>query len=144
MEGRRDGKTEEPYFKQHYGNSHKEKLFSCSEKSLSAAKKAEELSPRTFTIFTIFKPLIYDGLSIGSIYYQGFTQAFLMMPVLWKKIEFYQEESNPEVIVIAAGALGWGWVGVLRPSLSRHVFPLWEHFLPTKFSPHHKSLSFPY
>ena len=62
---------------------------SCSEKSLSAAKKAEELSPRTLTIFTIFKPLIYDGLSIGSIYYQGFTQAFLMMPVLWKKIEFY-------------------------------------------------------
>ena len=30
---------------------------------------------------------------------QGFIQALLMTPVLWKKIEFYKEESNHEAIM---------------------------------------------
>ena len=37
---------------------------------------------------------------------QGFIQALLIMSVLWKKIEFYKEESDREEKVIAAGGLG--------------------------------------
>ena len=52
-----------------------------------------------------------------------------LMPVLWKKIEFYQRERDREVIVIAVGGLG----RVLQVSSSRKVFPLWGPFPPTKF-----------
>ena len=40
------------------------------------------------------------------VLYQGSIHAVLIMSVLWKKIEFYKEESNREVIIIAAGGLG--------------------------------------
>ena len=63
---------------------------------------------------------------------QGFIQALLIMSVLWKKIEFYKEESDREEKVIAAGGLGSsGGGGVLQASPSRQVFQLWgrlNHF----------------
>ena len=37
---------------------------------------------------------------------QGFIKALLIMSVLWKKIEFYKEESNHEAIELLLGALG--------------------------------------
>ena len=57
-----------------------------------------------------------------------------MMSVLWKKIEFYREESNREAIVIAAWGFFWRG-GMLQGSLTRQVFPLRGHFPPAKFFP---------
>ena len=65
---------------------------------------------------------------------QGFIKALLIMSVLWKKIEFYKEESNREAIELLLGALGGKGDG-LRTFLSKQVFPLWEHFPPMKFFP---------
>ena len=42
------------------------------------------------------------------VLYQGSVHAVLIMPVLWKKTEFYKGESDREVIVIAAGGLREG------------------------------------
>ena len=47
------------------------------------------------------------------------------MSILRKKKEFYKGESDPEVIVIAAGVLG--------RVLFQQVFPLWRPFPPIKF-----------
>ena len=43
-----------------------------------------------------------------------------MMSVLWKKIEFYKEESNSEVNVITAGGLLWA--GCCKPALADRFF----------------------
>ena len=64
------------------------------------------------------------------VLYQRSIHAVLIMSILRKKKEFYKGESDPEVIVIAAGVLG--------RVLFQQVFPLWRPFPP------HESLSFPY
>ena len=66
------------------------------------------------------------------VLYQGSIYAVLIMSVLWKKTEFYKGESDPEVIVIAAGGLnecaesllrqaGFPMMGALP---SHQIFPL--------------------
>ena len=64
------------------------------------------------------------------VLYQGSIHAVLIMPVLRKKTEFYQGESDREVIVIAAGGLGEG-----AASLPQQAgFPIMRA-PPTKFFP---------
>ena len=55
---------------------------------------------------------------------QGFIQALLIMSVLWKKIEFYKEESDREEKVIAAGGLGssGGGEGCCKPPPADRFF----------------------
>ena len=65
-----------------------------------------------------------------------------MMSILWKKIEFYKEESNSEANVIAVGGLGGG--GCCKPPSVDRFFHYGGTFLPPNLSHPHKSLSFPY
>ena len=75
------------------------------------------------------------------VIYQGSIHAVLIMPVLWKKTEFYKGESDREVIVIAAGGLREGAESFLQQA----GFPIMG-VLPSHqiFSPPHESLSSPY
>ena len=70
-----------------------------------------------------FMPLIYScwnplNGNFSKLWYfsaicqvQGFIQAFWLMSVLWKKIEFYKGKSSCKVIVIAAWIWGRAFVG---------------------------------
>ena len=53
------------------------------------------------------------------------------MSVLWKKTEFYNGESDREVIVIATGGIREG----AEASSSGQVFPLWGPLPPIKIFP---------
>ena len=86
------------------------------------------------------RPDVECNISTTGYYKQRFIQALLIMPVLWKKIEFYTRESNHEMIVIAGEILGRmgdgvGWDAESLPQ--RQVFPLWVmgSSLPPTFSP---------
>ena len=70
----------------------------------------------------------------GQIVFQEFIQMLLIMSVFWKKIEFWNGESDCEAIIIVLMVCG-GQEGVLRVSPSRQVFPLLESFPPAIFSP---------
>ena len=71
------------------------------------------------------------------VLYQRSIHAVLIISISRKKTEFYKGESDREVIIIAAEALGEG-----APPAG---FPIIEA-LPSHqiFSPAHESLSFPY
>ena len=89
------------------------------------------------------RPDVECNISTTGYYKQRFIQALLIMPVLWKKIEFYTRESNHEMIVIAGEVLGrmggWGGGGGGQAESlpQRQVFPLWVMgpSLPPTFSP---------
>ena len=63
------------------------------------------------------------------------------MSILWKKNEFYNGESDREVIVIAAGGLGEGATSLLQQA----GFPIMGALLSHQFfSPANEILSSPY
>ena len=86
--------------------------------------------------------LLYFFIILVYIYIyrnQGFIQVLLMMSVLWKKIEFYKEESNSEVNVITAGGLLWA--GCCKPPLADRFFHYGGTSVLQNFPPPYKSLS---
>ena len=75
------------------------------------------------------------------VIYQGSIHAVLIMPVLWKKTEFYKGESDREGIVIVAAGLKEGTESLLQQAGFPIMGALPYH---QNFPPPHESLSSPY